>query len=84
MSSVAYCPECNARVNVGSKPREGQTIVCARCHAELEVISVDPLELDWAFTEVADDWEEYDLDDDDDEEEWDWEDEDWDDEEEEE
>jgi lysine biosynthesis protein LysW len=38
-------------------PRLGQKVICPHCDVELEVISVDPLELDWAY-----DWSEDELD----------------------
>ena len=43
----AYCPHCDARVIVDS-PREGRRIRCRACGAELQVVDVDPLDLDFA------------------------------------
>ena len=62
MSNTAFCPECDARINVGRNPTEGQVVVCPRCRTELEIISVDPIELDW----MLDDSDDYDEDEDDD------------------
>jgi lysine biosynthesis protein LysW len=75
----AFCPDCGQKIVLGPKPRKGQLISCPHCNADLEIIAVNPLELDWAV--VSDD----DLDDDPDdlereEELWDdedWEDDDW-------
>ncbi len=61
MASV-YCPDCDGTIVLNPHPTLGQKLTCPHCDAELEVISVDPLELDWAY-----DWE---WDEDEDEEDW--------------
>lgn len=43
------CPECSAVVDLGIHPSAGQRITCAACQTRLEVITAEPLELDWAF-----------------------------------
>jgi len=48
-----YCPSCDAVVSV-DKPHMGAIISCRECGTELEVISVNPFELDFPFDE---DWE---------------------------
>jgi len=45
----ALCPDCDQEI-VLNRVAVGQTVTCPNCDAELEVISVDPLELDWAYT----------------------------------
>lgn len=40
------CPNCDALVKV-AKPREGEEIICPECGVELEIINVDPLEVDF-------------------------------------
>jgi lysine biosynthesis protein LysW len=45
----AYCPDCDSRITFNPSARVGQKITCRYCDAELEVISVDPLELDWVY-----------------------------------
>lgn len=67
--AVAFCPECGEGIRLGSQPHEGQRVTCAECSASLEVISVRPLELDWAYDEPIEDLEEWDM-------EWDF-DEEW-------
>lgn len=47
-----YCPDCDGRIMLSSQVEVGLTLVCPYCDAELEVISVDPPEVDWAY-----DWE---------------------------
>ncbi len=49
--ATAVCPSCGADVELGRKPQIGDLVVCPECEAELEVISVNPLELDWAYDE---------------------------------
>lgn len=42
----AACPECDRPIRFRTPLREGQMITCSRCHAELEVVSLMPLELE--------------------------------------
>jgi hypothetical protein len=68
------CLDCDNRIQLDFQPVVGQIITCPSCDAELEVTSVNPIELDFYF----EGWDE-DLDDDEDlDEDWD---EDWDEEE---
>jgi alpha-aminoadipate carrier protein LysW len=46
------CPNCDAVITV-EEPREGIVVMCPECAVELEVISADPLELDFPA-----DWQE--------------------------
>ena len=62
--AVGFCPECGRGIQLGARPHEGQKITCSECRAKLEVISVRPLELDWAYDEPIE-WDE------DSDEEWD-------------
>lgn len=43
------CPECAGQVHFVHPPAPGQRARCPKCSARLEVVSADPLELDWAF-----------------------------------
>jgi alpha-aminoadipate carrier protein LysW len=56
------CPECEADVHVDTDTDKGESVSCEECGVELEVVGLDPLELDIV--------EEDDLDDDDDEDEF--------------
>jgi lysine biosynthesis protein LysW len=58
--AVATCPGCDEDIQIAGRARLGQTIICNRCGARLEVIAVNPLELDWAFDESEDLEEDYD------------------------
>lgn len=75
MPAKAICPSCGEWVKLPDHPKIGQKITCLQCEADLEVIEVNPVELDWAFMEAELDDEEWDDDEDWDEEE-DWDDED--------
>ncbi len=66
--ATAICPSCDKTVTLTGNPKIGQKLTCPSCKTELEVVEVNPVELDWAY-EYDDDW--------DDDEEWD--DEEWDD-----
>ena len=60
--AVATCAECDEEIEVSDRARVGQQVVCSNCGARLDVVSVNPLELDPAY-EDDDDWEDDDLDD---------------------
>lgn len=54
--ATAFCLYCDHPVSLGSRPTEGQMVTCSSCGAQLEVLNLDPLELDWAFLQpVVDD-----------------------------
>jgi len=55
MSKKAECPECAADVSLPDDVMEGEIVQCAECGVELEVISLDPPELDLA-PEEEEDW----------------------------
>ena len=40
------CPECEADVHVDTDADKGDIIVCEECGTELEVVGLDPVELD--------------------------------------
>ncbi len=74
------CPMCGASVTVPTNAKEGDLVYCDACDAELEIVNLKPLELDWPLEdydydednedyEYEDDFEDdddYDYDDDDD------------------
>lgn len=59
----AYCPDCDEKI-VLRQPRLGQKLFCPHCDTELEVISVEPLDLDWAYASsyYDEDWDEEEVD----------------------
>jgi alpha-aminoadipate carrier protein LysW len=48
---MAFCPECEAVIDVGDDIEEGLRVDCPECGAELEVVNTNPLELDIVSTE---------------------------------
>lgn len=58
--ATAFCLYCDQPVSLGSRPMEGQVITCSNCGVQLEVLSLDPLELDWAFLKPTVDDREWD------------------------
>ncbi len=58
------CPECEADVHVDTDADKGDMVSCEECGTDLEIVGLDPVELD-----IVEDDEE-DLDDEDDEEEY--------------
>jgi alpha-aminoadipate carrier protein LysW len=49
------CPECDATLTLNDDLIEGEIVPCPDCGAELEVVSVEPLELALA-PEIEEDW----------------------------
>jgi hypothetical protein len=49
MKTLAKCPSCYTRIDLGPKPRQFQRIVCPECEVDLKIIKTNPPLLDWAF-----------------------------------
>lgn len=58
--AIATCPDCGQKVDLGLQPKLGKEMICPHCGAELEVVSLDPVELDWAYAEPAEDEDDWD------------------------
>ena len=43
---TAVCPECDEEVFVDAESEQGETVSCEECGAELEIVGLDPIELD--------------------------------------
>ena len=56
------CPECDADVHVDTDADKGDIISCEECATDLEIVGLDPIELDIVEEEDLDD----DLDEDED------------------
>ena len=52
---MTTCPECDGAVALSERPRVSEIIECDECSSELEIITVDPLQLALA-PEVEEDW----------------------------
>ena len=56
-AKVAYCPSCDNPVHLSGTVRIGRKFECKACNAELEVVELNPIVLDWVFDyeDTADD-----------------------------
>lgn len=52
---TAECPECAARVGLPADVVAGEIVQCPECALELEVVSLEPLQLEPA-PEEEEDW----------------------------
>ncbi len=58
--SIVFCLECARVIRLRRVPVEGQIITCSSCGIQLEVVDVNPPELDWATAhseQEHEDWE---------------------------
>ncbi len=53
---MVKCPECGSTITLSKKVKLGATIECPECGTVLEVISLTPIELDYALGD--EEWEE--------------------------
>jgi hypothetical protein len=56
-----YCSECRGNINLGKKPRKGQTACCQKCGARMVVVHLSPIELEWQMDESTADWRKSDF-----------------------
>jgi alpha-aminoadipate carrier protein LysW len=42
----AICPECDEEVYVDAESEQGDVVSCDECGADLEIVGLDPIELD--------------------------------------
>jgi len=59
---VGTCPDCEAEVHVDLDADKGDTVTCDECATQLEIVGLDPVELDISEGDVD---ENEDLDDED-------------------
>ena len=52
------CPECDADVQVDEDADKGDVVDCSDCGCQLEVVGLDPIELDVAEQEEDEEWTE--------------------------
>lgn len=57
---TAACPECEEKVYVDADSEQGDIVTCDECGADLEVVGLDPIELD--LYEEKDDYKDKDED----------------------
>lgn len=61
--ALAVCPSCGETMRLAEKPHLGERVTCPACQEVLEVVELNPVELDWAFDDDDDDYDDYDEDD---------------------
>jgi alpha-aminoadipate carrier protein LysW len=61
---LGTCPECEAEVHVDTDADKGDAVTCEECATQLEVVGLDPVELDIVEDDLDD---EDDFDDEDEE-----------------
>jgi lysine biosynthesis protein LysW len=49
--TVVECISCGTEIKFSTQPNMGDLVTCSECESELEVVWLDPLELDWPFDE---------------------------------
>jgi alpha-aminoadipate/glutamate carrier protein LysW len=60
---TAVCPECEEDVYVDADSEQGEVVTCDECGSDLEVVGLDPIELDlYVEKDDTDDYEEEDFD----------------------
>ena len=59
--AIANCIECDEEVEINGRLILGKKVTCSSCGAELEVASINPLELDWAEEEYDEGWDDDDF-----------------------
>ncbi len=52
------CPNCGSKVPVSENAHLGDILVCETCDTEVEVVSLDPVELDWPLEDM-DEYEDF-------------------------
>jgi lysine biosynthesis protein LysW len=55
---LAACPECEAEIHVDEDVDKGEILHCEECDSTLEVVGLDPIELDLAHEDEEDDYKE--------------------------
>lgn len=48
---AAICPACGTAICFTKRLGQGQFVICRECDSLLEVLSLSPLKLEWAFEE---------------------------------
>jgi len=54
---LAVCPECEAEIHVEEDLDKGDSLRCIECESRLEVVGLDPVELDLVVEDADDDFD---------------------------
>lgn len=60
--TLVECISCGTEIRFSAQPKMGEQVTCPDCDAALEVVWLDPVELDWPYDD--DDYDEDDYNDD--------------------
>ena len=52
------CPECDADVHVDTDADKGDIVSCEECGTDLEIVGLDPIEMDIVEEDLDDDLDE--------------------------
>ena len=55
---TTVCPECDEDVYIDAESEQGDIVTCDECGSRLEVVGLDPIEVDLHVTRDSDDAEE--------------------------
>jgi alpha-aminoadipate carrier protein LysW len=47
----AACPGCDQNIFLRRNPKLGDIVYCDNCEADLEVVNINPIELEWPWEE---------------------------------
>lgn len=56
---TAICPECDEEVYVDADSEQGDLVSCDECGSDLEVVGLDPVELDLHEPDKSEDYDDY-------------------------
>ncbi len=59
--SYAYCPSCDAKIDISGYPEIGLQVTCSSCGDLFKIVELSPLTLAWVYQNNDTDWgdEEY-------------------------
>lgn len=47
--STTFCLDCERKIEIGPTHKVGEKIKCRHCGVRLEIINLEPPELDWVY-----------------------------------
>jgi DNA-directed RNA polymerase subunit RPC12/RpoP len=47
--TTLFCLDCDHEINLSVRFKVGEKIKCPNCSVKLEIINVDPAQLDWVY-----------------------------------
>ena len=53
-TAIVTCPDCGEKINLRGIIQVGHRVICPNCEADLEVVALYPVELDWVSEDLAD------------------------------